>query len=166
MLPAASADVRSADDAIASAGRPVNLGLWDTAGQEEYDRLRPLSYPNTDVFIVCYSTISPTSYANVLQKWYPELNHHAPDTPIILVGTKTDMREDTATLKRLEEKRTQPINYVQGVQLKKAIDAAKFYECSAFTQRGLSNVFMEATRSALSPRSGKKTKKKRHCAFL
>merc|ERR1711885_117608 len=56
-------------------GRPISLGLWDTAGQEDYDRLRPLSYPNTDVFIVCYSIISPTSLENVGNKWLPEIRH-------------------------------------------------------------------------------------------
>jgi Ras-related C3 botulinum toxin substrate 1 len=74
--------------------KQINLGLWDTAGQEDYDRLRPLSYPMTDVFLVCFSVVSPTSYENVSAKWIPELRHHAPNAPIILVGTKTDLRED------------------------------------------------------------------------
>merc|ERR1711916_413852 len=43
-------------------GRPVTLGLWDTAGQEDYDRLRPLSYPQTDVFLICFAVGSPSSY--------------------------------------------------------------------------------------------------------
>jgi Ras-related C3 botulinum toxin substrate 1 len=74
--------------------KPINLGLWDTGGQEDYDRLRPLSYPDTDVFLVCFSVVSPTSYENVSAKWIPELRHHAPNVPILLVGTKTDLRED------------------------------------------------------------------------
>eukprot|EP00488_Nonionellina_sp_1-RS-2012_P000723 TRINITY_DN1196_c0_g1_i1.p1 TRINITY_DN1196_c0_g1~~TRINITY_DN1196_c0_g1_i1.p1 ORF type:complete len:137 (+),score=20.07 TRINITY_DN1196_c0_g1_i1:405-815(+) len=45
-------------------GKPIQLGLWDTAGQEDYDRLRPLSYPQTDVFLVCFSIISQSSYEN------------------------------------------------------------------------------------------------------
>uniref|UniRef100_A0A3P9KJT4 Ras homolog gene family, member Gd n=1 Tax=Oryzias latipes TaxID=8090 RepID=A0A3P9KJT4_ORYLA len=46
-------------------GRTVSLNLWDTAGQEEYDRLRTLSYPQTNVFIICFSISSPSSHANV-----------------------------------------------------------------------------------------------------
>jgi GTPase SAR1 family protein len=49
-------------------GEPYTLGLFDTAGQEDYDRLRPLSYPQTDVFLVCYSVVSPSSYENVKEK--------------------------------------------------------------------------------------------------
>jgi GTPase SAR1 family protein len=54
-------------------GKPINLGLWDTAGQEDYDRLRPLSYPQTDVFIVCFSIISSPSFENVKTKVTPYL---------------------------------------------------------------------------------------------
>lgn len=49
-------------------GRPISLGLWDTAGQEDYDRLRPLSYPQTDVFLICFSIVSPPSFDNVKAK--------------------------------------------------------------------------------------------------
>jgi hypothetical protein len=59
-------------------GKTVSLGLWDTAGQEDYDRLRPLSYPQTDVFLVCFSIVSPTSFQNVKTKWVPEVKHHCP----------------------------------------------------------------------------------------
>ncbi|XP_075074305.1 rac-like GTP-binding protein 5 [Nicotiana tabacum] len=69
-------------------GSTVNLGLWDTAGQEDYNRLRPLSYPEADVFILAFSLISKASYENVSKKWIPELRHYAPGVPIILVGTK------------------------------------------------------------------------------
>ena len=68
----------------------VSLGLWDTAGQEDYDRLRPLSYPQTDVFVLCFSVISPTSYTNITNKWMPEIRHHCPDTPVILCGKKRE----------------------------------------------------------------------------
>ena len=75
-------------------GRQVSLGLWDTAGQEDYDRLRPLSYPQTDVFLVCFSVVSPASLDNVLHKWVPEIRHHCADAPLLLVGTKSDLRDD------------------------------------------------------------------------
>ena len=59
-------------------GRPIRRGLWDTAGQDDYDRLRPLSYPDTDVFLICFSLVNPNSFANVADKWSPEIAHHAP----------------------------------------------------------------------------------------
>ncbi|KAF5943340.1 hypothetical protein HYC85_017417, partial [Camellia sinensis] len=69
-------------------GSTVNLGLWDTTGQEDYNRLRPLSYCEADVFLLAFSLISKANYENFAKKWIPELRHYAPGVPIILVGTK------------------------------------------------------------------------------
>jgi len=145
-------------------GKPVSLGLWDTAGQEDYDRLRPLSYPQTDVFLVCFSIVSPPSFDNVLSKWYPEISHHAPNIPIILVGTKLDLRDDAKTLQGLREKRMAPITYPQGIQRAKDISAGRYLECSALTQKGLKNVFDEAIRAVLMPPP--KKQKKPSCIIL
>ena len=49
-------------------GEPYTLGLFDLSGQEDYERLRPLSYPQTDVFLVCFSVVNPASYENVVEK--------------------------------------------------------------------------------------------------
>jgi len=132
-------------------GKTISLGLWDTAGQEDYDRLRPLSYPQTDVFLICFSLVSPPSFENVRTKWWPEISHHAPSTSIVLVGTKLDLREDQATIEKLRDRRMAPIGYPQGVAMAKDIGAVKYLECSALTQKGLKTVFDEAIRSVLSP---------------
>jgi len=144
-------------------GKTISLGLWDTAGQEDYDRLRPLSYPQTDVFLICFSLVSPPSYENVLTKWHPEISHHAPSTSIVLVGTKLDLREDPATVARLQERRMAPIQYSQGVAMCTRIQAVKYLECSALTQKGLKTVFDEAIRAVLNPRPPVKKGSKRSC---
>ena len=73
-------------------GKLFNVALWDTAGQEEYSRLRALSYPGTDVFLICFSVVSEASYDNVRSRWYPEVMHHWPEAKKLLVGLKTDLR--------------------------------------------------------------------------
>jgi len=140
------------------------MQIWDPAGQEDYDRLRPLSYPQTDIFLLCFSIISPASFENVKAKWYPEINHHCPNVPILVVGTKLDLREDSATISRLAEKRLAPITNAQGLQLAKEINASKFLECSALTQKGLKAVFDEAIRVVLQPKPT--GKKKGGCSLL
>lgn len=146
-------------------GKPINLGLWDTAGQEDYDRLRPLSYPQTDVFLICFSLISPASFENVRAKWYPEVSHHCPSTPIILVGTKLDLRDDKETIEKLKDKKLGPVVYTEGLKMCKEIQATKYLECSALTQKGLKTVFDEAIRAVLCPQV-KKPKKKGGCQLL
>ncbi|GAB5361309.1 hypothetical protein AAMO2058_000702400 [Amorphochlora amoebiformis] len=144
-------------------GKAVNLGLWDTAGQEDYDRLRPLSYPQTDVFLIAFSIISPSSFDNVKSKWFPEIQHHCPGTPIILVGTKSDLRQDEGMKQKLSSKGISMVSPEMAESRAKEIGAVKYLECSALTQEGLKTVFDEAIRAALTP---KKTKKKGGCVII
>ncbi|PHS22785.1 MAG: hypothetical protein COA85_10860 [Robiginitomaculum sp.] len=124
-------------------GKPINLGLWDTAGQSDYDRLRPLSYPQTDIFIIAYSIISPSSFENVSSKWLPELRHHNPHTPILLAGYKTDLRDDPNARIRDSVK-----SAADGKALARSLGLI-YRECSALTQIGLKDVFDTSVRLAL-----------------
>jgi Ras family protein A len=126
-------------------GRPVELALWDTAGQEDYDRLRPLSYPDTDVLLVCFSIANPDSLSNVTDKWLPEVTHFCPKVPIILVGTKKDLRTDPAVLQDLAETKQKPVTTEQGQHVAELIRARAYHECSARTREGVREVFESAT---------------------
>jgi len=158
---------------------PYNLGLWDTAGQEEYDRLRALCYPQTDVFLMCFSIISPSSFENIKIRWYPELQHHCPGTPCLLVGTKLDLREDPGFNESLRTQGLSPITRELGETLSKEIGTSGYVECSALTQKGLKQVFDEAARVVVGAAtnanntsertqtdSSQKKKKKKTCILL
>uniref|UniRef100_I3KWK0 Cell division control protein 42 homolog n=1 Tax=Oreochromis niloticus TaxID=8128 RepID=I3KWK0_ORENI len=140
-------------------GEPYTLGLFDTAGQEDYDRLRPLSYPQTDVFLVCFSVVSPSSFENVKEKWVPEITHHCPKTPFLLVGTQIDLRDDPSTVEKLAKNKQKPITPETAEKLARDLKAVKYVECSALTQKGLKNVFDEAILAALEPPEPKKRRK-------
>ncbi|XP_047480974.1 ras-related protein ced-10-like [Penaeus chinensis] len=123
-------------------GRSYAMTLWDTAGQEEYERLRPLSYPGTHVFIVCFALDNRASFENVSSKWLPELKQHCPKAPVVLVGTKKDVRNLNVLSPR------------DGKKLCKKCSLSKYVECSAKTQEGVQEVFTYATMAAvgLTPR--------------
>ncbi|XP_045047227.1 rho-related GTP-binding protein RhoG [Desmodus rotundus] len=144
-------------------GQLVILNLWDTAGQEEYDRLRTLSYPQTNIFVICFSISSPSSYDNVRYKWYPEVTRHCPNVPVLLVGTKRDLRDDLETVNKLKEQSLMPTTPQQGTSLAKQVGAVKYLECSALLQDGVQEVFLEAVRAVLYPATKKSTKK---CVLL
>ena len=75
----------------------VLVGLWDTAGQEDYDSLRPLSYANAHVFIACFNLTDQNSLTHIEEKWVPELKHYGRKVPIILVGCKKDLRTNKSS---------------------------------------------------------------------
>ena len=144
-------------------GKPINVGLWDTAGQEDYDRLRPLSYPQTDVFLICFSIISPYSFDNVKSKWYPEIQHHAPSVPIILVGTKSDLRNDANMLQQLQAKGLTVISKENAEARARELNCKAYLECSALTQEGLKAVFDAAINAAINK---PKPKPKGKCTIM
>ncbi|CAD8068841.1 unnamed protein product [Paramecium sonneborni] len=121
-------------------GKMINLSLWDTAGQETYNRLRTLSYNSADVFLVVFSVIEESSFENAINKWYPELE--APElktVPKIFVGNKIDMRNPGKP------------NHIQYEAAKSEIDRlqSQYLECSALTQDGLKEIFEQAIKKAI-----------------
>jgi len=144
-------------------GRQVELALWDTAGQEDYDRLRPLSYPDTDVILMCFSIDSPDSLENIPEKWTPEVKHFCPNVPIILVGNKKDLRNDQNTIRELSKMKQEPVPVGQAKEMAEKVGAFASLECSARTKDGVREVFETATRAALQT---KKKKRKGTCEVL
>jgi len=139
----------------------VELALWDTAGQEDYDRLRPLSYPDTNVILMCFSIDSPDSLENIPEKWVPEVRHFCPNIPIVLVGNKKDLRNDEETIRTLAKNKQKPVTEQEGQKMAETINAKAYMECSAMTKLGVQQVFETATRCALN--TGKKQVKKSKC---
>ncbi|XP_044871319.1 rho-related GTP-binding protein RhoD [Mauremys mutica] len=146
-------------------GKPVQINLWDTAGQEDYDRLRPLSYTGAHVILMCFDVTSPNSFDNILTKWYPEVNHFCKGVPIVLVGCKTDLRKDKVLLRRLHEDRLEPITYHKAEAMAREVHAVTYLECSAKYQENITTIFTEASNAALSAmqKSQRKRKPKRSC---
>ena len=149
-------------DITSEAGQAIELALWDTAGQEDYDRLRPLSYPDTNVLLICFSIESPDSLENVPEKWVPEVRHFCPSVPFVLVGCKMDLRDDPTTIAELAKMNVAPVDKERGNSVALAIKAIAYIECSARTKTNVKEVFQVATEAALKT----KTKKKSACALL
>ncbi|KAK6177772.1 hypothetical protein SNE40_015807 [Patella caerulea] len=127
--------------------RSVPLALWVTAGLDDYDRLRHLSYLDTDVILMCFSIDNPVSLENISEKWKPEIQHFCPNVPIILVGNKKDLRYDPVTCKELPM--LKPVSTDEGRTMAEKINAYSYLECSARTKEGVREVFETATRAAL-----------------
>lgn len=151
----------SSSNSLPSTERKLfKINLWDTAGQEDYDRLRPLCYPQTDIFLICFSVSEHASFANVTEKWLPELKQTSnienlslfaklKKYPILLVGTKADLRDDPVTQKKLQETNS---DYVSQEEIDKVVQEYGFMgytECSAATQAGVREVFEHAVRYAI-----------------
>ncbi|WBW71797.1 Rho family GTPase Rho4 [Schizosaccharomyces osmophilus] len=124
-------------------GKIIELALWDTAGQEEYDRLRPLSYPNSNVILLCFSIDCPASLHNISEKWFPEVQHFCPRTPTMLVGLKSDLRQDRNAEEVLRTQGLTPVTYEQAQNVASTI-SSPYVECSAKEASGVNDVFQLA----------------------
>ena len=123
------------------------LALWDTVTQEEYDRLRPLVYPGTNIFLICFPVTSihtMDSFNTIRDKWIPEIQLHCPDIPYVLVGTKIDLRGESSDA---------PFFTVSaGREIAEKLGALDYFECSSLTQEGLGDTFENAARILLKER--------------
>lgn len=126
--------------------KSIALNLWDTSGQEDYEHLRLLAYPQTDIFLVCFSITSPASLENVKNIWCPEIKYYCPNTPFFLVGTHCILREDPKTVLSHS-----PITFKQGAQLARTIGAVRYVECFSNNQEQLKKVFEQAIHAVLGP---------------
>jgi Ras-related C3 botulinum toxin substrate 1 len=104
-----------------------------------------------------YSIVDPSSFENFRAKWYPEVAHHCPYVPFLLVGTKVDLRDDPDVIERLSSRRQAPVPYEAVLALCQEIGGYKVMECSALTQVGLKAVFDEAIRAAFKGSTAKVT---------
>ncbi|CAF1022362.1 unnamed protein product [Adineta steineri] len=134
-------------------GATIDLALFDTAGQEDYDRLRPLSYPDTNIVLICFSVDSPVSATSVIEKWIPEVRHFCGQCPVILVACKKDLRTDPQVITRLKLEGEKPVTNEVGKQLAAQMKADAYMECSAKTREGVQDLFVHAARLSLKKRS-------------
>jgi len=125
----------------------IELSLWDTAGQEEFDRLRSLSYSDTHTIMLCFSVDSRDSLENVEQKWVGEIADNCQGVKLVLVALKCDLREDAEH--EGPEKSSEYIKYAEGLAVAERIKALRYLECSAKINRGVNEAFSEAARVAL-----------------
>lgn len=162
----------------------VALTLWDTAGQEDFDRLRPLSYPETDVVLICFAVDHPPSLDNVEEKvssvslilciaddmsqWGPEIAHFCEGVPVILVGNKTDLRQDSTSIDLLHAQGRTAITYAEGAAVARRIGAT-YIESSSKYQQGVDDVFALALKAAMGIKGRAatgRTKRRTKCSIM
>ncbi|BFZ58957.1 aldehyde dehydrogenase 3, member A2 [Savitreella phatthalungensis] len=136
-----------------SSSQSLRLSLWDTAGQEEFDRLRPLTYPGTSVVLLCFAIDSPPSLDNVVDRWLPELRHFlGAKVPVVLVATKTDLRDNPLVSKMLGAQGQTVITKDVGEKVATVTGCVGYAEASARNDDGVDNVFELAIRASLAPK--------------
>ncbi|CAK7902411.1 GTP-binding protein Rho1p [[Candida] anglica] len=145
-------------------GSTVELALWDTVAQEEYDKLRPLSYVHVDVLLICFAVDSPDSLENVQEKWITEIEYHCENIPILLIACKTDLRFDPKTIEQLKVYQKEPVSSNEGQRVAEIIGAVKYMECSAKTGKGVKKVFKEASRASCT--NEERTRYTKKCVLL
>ncbi|KAJ2395603.1 hypothetical protein GGF41_008730, partial [Coemansia sp. RSA 2531] len=119
----------------------VELALWDTAGQEDFDRLRFLCYPDANIIIICFSVDSPDSLHNVYDKWHPEAEQNSPNSPVVLVALKLDLRDNENTRRELAGYQEVPVTREQGEAMARRIGAVSYIECSSIQNFNVRQVF-------------------------
>jgi len=142
-------------------GHTIDVSLVDTAGQDEYERLRPLAYPNTDVFLFCFAIMVPSSLRVLVDKYLSEIEQHRPEAIRILVGLNPELREDATRLNELKQQSLHPVTTEEALQVKDTIKAVAYIECSYTTRENVKELFDEAIRTLWKQRQAEGGDKKR-----
>eukprot|EP00455_Lapot_gusevi_P034823 TRINITY_DN3852_c0_g1_i5.p2 TRINITY_DN3852_c0_g1~~TRINITY_DN3852_c0_g1_i5.p2 ORF type:complete len:191 (-),score=16.10 TRINITY_DN3852_c0_g1_i5:459-1031(-) len=133
------------------------VGLWEFFPREGSDRLRPLAYPNTDVFLACFSVARPHTLDLLVNSRIAEYRRHVPFAKILLVGLKSDLRHST-------EHGSTCVSPEQAQAVVDSLNLEGYMECSALTRDNMNEMFERAIRIAL--RKPEQKKKKRECVIV
>lgn len=136
-------------------GEDVALCIWDTAGQEEYDAVRPASYSDTDLVFLCYSVERKEMLSNMGSKWMPEIRNYCPDAGTFLVGLKVDLRDGSGNMTSTEE----------GQAMQKKLGAIDFFECSAKENTGVAELFHAAAKWIKDNKNHEAKRKRWYCCY-
>mmetsp|Transcript_16529 Transcript_16529/g.25698 ORF Transcript_16529/g.25698 Transcript_16529/m.25698 type:complete len:205 (-) Transcript_16529:169-783(-) len=157
-------------------GEMFCMGLWDTAGQEDFEKnIHPISpeqvYSSTDVFLLCFSVVWPASYESIQTKWADQMKRLCPSAKLLVVGLKTDLRQDERVVNNLARKGLAPLSVQKGRQLAREVGAERYVECSSICNTGVRDVFEEAVRCCVFGPKMEKEKKRiqkrnRMCVLL
>lgn len=137
---------------------------WGEAAPEEYNKLRPLIYPHTDVFFVFFSVSDPKSLSSVRERWIPEIRKHCPEAPFWLAATKIDLRDDAETNDRLAANRIAVVDRALGEAMAAELGAAQYGEISSLRLHNVKETVLAAVRYGAS-RKGIPTRGSR-CAVM
>jgi len=130
------------------------LDIYDTEGSSDYSRTRHLSYSGADIFLLCFSVVSPTSFSDIRDKWWLEISHHCPNATYIVVGCKLDLQSQ------------RKISVVEGNAQAKAIKALCYRECSSLTGEGVTELLNVAIEKTLISKQSQINTKEWKCRLL
>eukprot|EP01091_Cochliopodium_minus_P010941 TRINITY_DN3011_c0_g1_i2.p1 TRINITY_DN3011_c0_g1~~TRINITY_DN3011_c0_g1_i2.p1 ORF type:complete len:205 (-),score=45.17 TRINITY_DN3011_c0_g1_i2:83-697(-) len=148
-------------------GRQFNVMIQDTGSQDEFANTRSKYYHNAQIILICFSLISSPSFQSVEQKWIKEIKNTNPNVPILLIGTKLDLRNNEKMVERLKDKNMHPISGSEGLETCKKIVALGYFEISVEEDKNaLQKVFTDAIKLVFDPPSTKKKKKKLNCLIM
>ncbi|KAL6122804.1 Rhoa [Nucleospora cyclopteri] len=127
----------------------VTLALWDTAGQEDYDTIRPLSYRGTDLIFLCYTVENKKNLENITSKWLVEIKNYCPEAPFYLVALKKDLRDEAVEQEVSYEIEEEFVTTKEGKEMAAKIKAMHFFECSALARENVDEIFISAAKDTL-----------------
>jgi small GTP-binding protein len=130
--------------------KTTTLSFWDTRSDEN-NGIRPLIYPLTNVVIICFDIFNFQSFENIRKIWFPEVSHHCPKVPILLVSTKEDLREDKETIEKLKAKGRKMVSVEEAISLQKKIGAFQYLQTSSKIYMNIDELKLILVNQAVNP---------------